>query len=196
MKLIHVVLLLLVFLLLTACSANPNTDPTDLTVSSQEAVPLIPEQEYHEIGEQFVGGNWINESPSVFGIPEDNIFVTDSELVSYDYVSFFGTEGNVALYLQDEKIAKCVFGSNPFDDRTVFSEALNLVNNSVAETLGTEVKEMVFIGHDDSEDEWELFYNGGGSFASEYAVNGIFVSVRGIGINSMATVVVECHPTD
>ena len=196
MKLIHVVLLLLVFLFLTACSANPNTVSTDLTASSQEAVPLIPEQEYHEIGEQLVGGNWMNESPSVFGIPEDNIFVTDSELVSYDYVSLFGTEGNVALYLQDEKIAKCVFGSNPFDDRTVFSEALNLVNNSVAETLGTEAKEMVFVGHDDSEDEWELFYNGGGSFASEYAVNGIFVSVRGIGINSMATVVVECHRAD
>lgn len=196
MKPIYIVLLLLVFLMLTGCSENPDPISIDLSENDEEAVPLIPEQEYHEIGEQLIGGGWMNRKPSDFGIPEDNIFVTDSELVSYDYVSLFGTEGNIAFYLRDEKISKCVFGSNPYDDRTVFSEALNLVNKSVAEAAGQEVKELTFTGHDDTEDEWELFYNGGGTFKAEYELNGLSLSVEGIGVNSMATIVVECHPAD
>lgn len=196
MKPIYIVLLLLALLLLAGCSNKPDPVSTELPEVAQDPAPLIPEQEYHEIGTLLIGGTWLNGKPSDFGIPEDNIFVTDSELVSYDYVSLFGTEGNIAFYLRDEKIDKCVFGSNPYDDRTVFSEALNLVNKSVAETMGTAVKEPVFTGHDDTEDEWELFYNGGGTFTAEYVLNGISVSVRGIGVNSMATIVVECHPAD
>ena len=196
MKPIYIVLLLLVFLMLTGCSDKPDPISTDLPEISEEAAPLIPEQEYYEIGEQLIGGSWIGGSPSEFGIPEDNIFATDSELVSYDYVSVFGTEGNIAFYLRDEKVSKCVFGSNPYDDRTVYTEALNLVNKSIAEALGQEVKELIFTGHDDTEDEWDLFYQGGGTFTVDYEKNGFAVSVRGIGINSMATVVVECCPAD
>lgn len=196
MKPIYIVLLLLGFLLLSGCSDKPDPISTDLPEPSEEAAPLIPEQEYHEIGEQLASGSWMNKAPSVFGIPEDNIFVTDSELVSYDYVSLFGTKGNIAFYLHDEKISKCVFGSNPYDDRTIFTEAMNLVNKSIAEALGQDVSELIFTGHDDAEDEWDLFYNGGGTFAVDYEKNGMTISVRGIGINSMATVVVECHPAD
>lgn len=196
MKPINVVLLLLVFLLLTGCSAKPDPVTIDQPEITQEAAPLIPEQEYYELGSLLIGGTWISGTPSGFGIPEDNLFVTDSELVSYDYVSLFGTEGNIAFYLHDEKISKCVFGSNPFDDRTVFYEALNLVNNSVAETMGADTKDLIFTGHNDSEDEWVLFYSGGGVFTAEYRLNGLSVSVKGIGVNSMATIVVECHMAD
>ncbi len=196
MKLIYIVLLLLVFLMLTGCSDKPDPISADLPINDEEAAPLIPEQEYHEIGEQLIGGGWMNGKPSDFGIPEDNVFLTDNELVSYDYVSLFGTQGNIAFYLCDEKVAKCVFGSNPYDDRTVFSEALDFVNKSVAETVRQEVRELTFTGQDDSEDEWELFYNGGGTFKAEYEFQGLSLSVEGIGVNSMATIVVECHPAD
>ena len=196
MKPIYIVILLLVFLMLTGCSDKPDTISTDLPEISEEASPLIFEQEYHEIGEKLIGGSWIGGSPSEFGIPEDNIFVTDSELVSYDYVSVFGTEGNIAFYLRDEKVSKCVFGSNPYDERTIYTEALNLVNKFVAEAFGQEAKELIFTGYDDTEDEWDLFYNGAGSFTADYEENGFTVSVRGSGVNSMATIVVECHPSD
>lgn len=190
--LLTIVILILAFIF-TSCATVPEDISSPLQTTYDEDPLLFPAQEYTEIGEAFAGGRLIDIKPAYAGIPEENVFAADEHLVSYDYVMLFSIKGNIAFYLENQKCASCVFGSEVYNDISDYKVALTTMNISISEALGVDIRGLIFTGENEIEDDWEQLFEGHGSFVSEYKANGYSVSVKGIGVNGTATIVVECH---
>lgn len=189
-----IIILVLAFIL-TSCTTAPDDSSSQIQTTQHDETLLFPAQEYTEIGEAFAGGRLIGIKPEEAGIPQDNIFVSDERLVSYDYVMLFSTKGNIAFYLENEKSTSCVFGSEPYREVSDYKAALTSMNIAVSEALGVDINGLIFTGGNEIDDDWEQLFEGHGSFASEYKANGYTLSVKGIGVSGAATIVVECHKT-
>ena len=177
------------------CSHKEEPKVTDeVTQSTEEPKPVFPELEYTDVSAVMLG-SYLGKAPEECGIPEDSLFMTGDGVNGYDYVALGEIKGNLTCYRSDNGVYSFIFGSNPYEDNTEFTTALNTVNASIAKGLGLDAKEPTFTGGD-TEDAMTAVFEGKGVLISEYQGEGFTVSVTGCGVNGVATIAVECRATE
>ena len=177
------------------CSHKEESKITDeVTQSTEEPKPVFPELEYTDVSAVMLG-SYLGKAHEECGIPEDSLLMTGDGVHGYDYVALGEIKGNLTCYWSDNGVYSFIFGSNPYEDNTEFTTALNTVNASIAKGLGLDAKEPTFTGGD-TEDAMTAVFEGKGVLMCEYSGVGFTVSVTGCGVNGVATIAVECRATE
>lgn len=187
--------LCLVISCFVGCSHKEEPNVTDeVTQKTEEPKPLFPETEFTDVTAVMLG-TCLGKAPEDCGIPEDSLFMTGDGVHGYDYVALGEIKGNLTCYWSDNGVYSFIFGSNPYEDNTEFTAALNTVNAMVAKGLVLDVKEPIFTGGE-TEDALTAVFEGKGVMMCEYQGEGFTVSVTGCGVNGVATIVVECRAAE
>ena len=179
---------------LAGCSGGNSVDKSDSSVSASSEQPLMPELEYTDISELLLKGKAFGKGITECGLPPENLFVEDEKMQGYDYVSLFGLEGTLSVYLSDGNVTSFVFGSNPFESKEEFRQAFDNMNKQIAEKTGMETVLPVLFGAQGDGDEVDKVFSGTGVLSAEYKLSEISLSVKSCGVNETATIVVECAP--
>ncbi|MBQ9838025.1 MAG: hypothetical protein IJO56_00815 [Oscillospiraceae bacterium] len=180
---------------LAGCSHKEEPKVTDeVTQSTEEPKPVFPELEYVDVFGVMFGSN-LGKAPEDCGIPEDSIFMSGDGVCGYDYVALGDIKGNLTCYWSESGVYSFIFGSNPYEDNTEFTAALNTVNALIAKRLGVDAKEPTFTGGQ-TEDAMTAVFEGKGVLICEYQGEGALISVTGCGVNGVATIAVECKTAE
>ncbi len=182
---------LLVLTVFAGCGSKEDPAPQETSSESvTEAKPVMPEIEYTDVT-SLMFGELLGKNVDACGLPQDSVFLTGDYVTGFDYMCMGDITGNLTCYLGENGITSYVFGSDPFDNVESFSDALNVVNDSIAGGLGQKVASTEFYGGSD-EDQMEALFSGQGTVKAEYKTDTVTVTVTGCGVNDVATIVVEC----
>ena len=197
MKRLLLILLSLCFVVgcFAGCSHKEEPKVTEeVTQATEDTKPVFPALEYTDVSVIMLG-SCLSKAPEACGIPEDSLFMTGDGVRAYDYVALGEIKGTLTCYWSDDGVYSFIFGSNPYDDNTEFTNALNTVNTLIASGLNTDAKEPTFTGAE-TEDAMTAVFEGKGVLISEYQGEGFTISVTGCGVNGVATIAVECKAAE
>ncbi len=194
MKKFLLILLALLLVLTVFAGCGSKEDPAPQETPSEtvtEAKPVMPEIEYMDVT-TLMFGELLGKNVDTCGLPQDSMFLTGDYVTGFDYMCMGDITGNLTCYFGENGITSYVFGSAPFDNVESFSDAFNVVNDSIAGGLGQEVASTEFYGGSSDEDQMEALFSGQGTVKAEYKTDTVTVTVTGCGVNDVATIVVEC----
>lgn len=184
-----VVLIILIFVMLTGCSDDPqNTVETSHQTGSSQSFSYS--ESYTDLSKQFMGGQYIEVLRSEIMLPSETIYMESAEAVGFDNVSIYGVCGNVTMTFEDNRSKSCTFGSKAYTDKNDFSVQLNTMNEKVAEALGLEVQDFTIICNDQTLDEREVVFSGKGVLKAEYDAGAYKLTISAIGSNGEAIITV------
>lgn len=181
-------------IIFAGCSGDKLSHNAESNVAVSSEYPLMPELKYTDISDLLLNGTAFGKAITECGLSQENMFIEDEKMQGYDYVSLFGMEGTLSVYLSDGKVTSFVFGSIPFENKDEFRDAFDDMNKKLAERLGEEIAAPVFFGSQGEGDEVDKVFAGTGVLSAEYKKSEVWISVKSCGVNETATVVVECVP--
>ncbi len=177
------------------CTHKEEPEVTEeVTQTTEDPKPVFPDIEYTDISAVMLG-SCLGKAPEECGISEDLLFMTGDGVNAYDYVALGDIKGSLTCYWSDNGVYSFIFGSNPYEDNTEFTNALNTVNAMLAKELGLDAKELTFTGSE-TEDSLTAVFEGKGVMMCEYQGEDFTVSVTGCGVNGVATIAVECRTSE
>lgn len=183
--------LCLVLCCFAGCTKEENPSETGQTSQvTEEPTPVFPEVECTDVA-YLVKGEYLGREITDCGLPEDSLFMIGDGVYGYDYVSLGGIEGTLTCYFADEGVYSFLFGSDPYEKNEAYKSAFETLNDLIASSVGTDVKDPTFTGGE-TEDEMTALFEGKGVLICEYTADGYTVSVTGCGVNGVATIAIEC----